>query len=73
MSGTENKNPIESLSEREYQVLLEILKGDSIKEIADKLHISHSSISTYRQRIYEKLDVTNNVELVKKSQVYGII
>lgn len=72
MNGAESMNPIESLSEREYQVFMEILKGDSTKEIADKLHISHSSISTYRQRIFEKLQVDNLVELIKKAQQYGI-
>lgn len=72
MEGDNSSNPLDTLSDREYQVLMEILKGDTAKVIADRLHISHSSISTYRQRVFEKLGVSNQVELIKKAQIYGI-
>ena len=71
LAGGHSESPFESLSNREYQVMIEILKGSSAKEISSKLHLHNSSVSTYRQRIYEKVGVDNNIELFKKAQLFG--
>lgn len=73
MEGKMETNPFDTLSEREYQILIEILEGESTKGISEKLHLHGSSVSTYRQRIFQKIGVSNQVELIKKAQIFGII
>ena len=60
----ENKNPQETLSNREYQVMCMICAGKSTKEISEELCLSIQSISTYRSRILEKMSLKNNTELI---------
>jgi DNA-binding NarL/FixJ family response regulator len=52
------------LSEREYQVFLQIASGRAVGQIADDLGLSVKTISTYRTRILHKLDLKSNAELV---------
>lgn len=61
---TELEKPLhEQLSDREYQVLCLIAVGKSLKEIADDLSVSVSTVNTYRARILEKMQLKNNTEL----------
>ncbi len=53
----------EQLSDREYQVLCLIAVGKSLKDIADDLCVSVSTVNTYRARILEKMQLKNNTEL----------
>jgi two-component system invasion response regulator UvrY len=53
----------ETLSDREYQVLCLIASGKTVGEIAEKLSLSAKTISTYRARILEKMNMKNNAEL----------
>jgi DNA-binding NarL/FixJ family response regulator len=53
----------ESLSDREYQVMCMIASGKTLKEIAEKLSLSIKTISTYRSRILEKMNMKSNAEL----------
>lgn len=55
--------PHESLSDREYQVMCMIASGKTVKEIAEELVLSVKTISTYRARILEKLNMRTNAEL----------
>ena len=55
--------PHERLSDREYQVMLMLASGKTVKEIADELCLSVKTISTYRSRILEKTKVKNNAQL----------
>lgn len=57
------KESHELLSDREYQVLCMIASGKTISEIADQLSLSVKTISTYRSRILEKMQLKNNAEL----------
>lgn len=56
--------PHEKLSEREFQVFLMIAQGKSLIDISRELSISIKTVSTYRARILEKLDLKNNAEIV---------
>jgi DNA-binding NarL/FixJ family response regulator len=56
--------PHHALSDREFQVMHLILSGKTLKEIASELSLSAKTISTFHTRIWEKLDVKNDVELV---------
>jgi two-component system invasion response regulator UvrY len=66
-------NPFKQLSSRETQVLLQILEGQKNQEISDILSLSPKTVSTYRQRIYDKLRVNNDVELTRLAYRHGII
>ncbi len=59
------KNPIELLSKREFEILALIAAGQSYKEIALKLNLSPKTVSTYRTRILEKLNLSNNSQLLR--------
>jgi len=58
------KNKHELLSEREYQVFHQLAKGHTTNEIAEELHISPKTVSTYRERIMEKMGMSRNSELI---------
>lgn len=65
--------PFEELSSREMQVTMMILDGQRTQEISDGLCLSPKTVSTYRQRIYEKLHVKTDVELTRLAFRYGLI
>ncbi len=58
-----NSSPVETLSEREFEVFNLIGKGMTNRAIAEVLSVSTNTISTYRERIKEKLNLQNNAEL----------
>jgi len=59
----EDLMPHENLSEREFQVLCLIASGNSLSQIAEELNLSIKTVSTYRTRILEKLNMKSNVEI----------
>lgn len=59
------KPPHEVLSERELQVFVKLGSGKSISEIAESLHLSPKTVSTYRTRIMEKMHFKNNAEIIR--------
>ena len=59
-----DKEAHEYLSDREFEVLKMIAKGDSIKIIAKNISISPKTVSTYRSRILEKLDLETNSDII---------
>ena len=65
-------SPFEQLSQRELQVVLMTLQGRDLGEIAQSLLISPKTVSTYRHRIYEKLEVKNGVELIRLALKHNI-
>jgi DNA-binding NarL/FixJ family response regulator len=65
LDGDSSKAPHEALSDREYQVLCMIASGKTVTDIAEELALSVKTISTYRVRILEKLNMKNNAELTR--------
>jgi len=61
------------LSFREQEILQLLAKGHISKQIADKLFISVNTVNTHRQRIIEKLNVSNTVEAVQYAGRLGLI
>jgi two-component system invasion response regulator UvrY len=55
----------ETLSDREFQVLCRLGKGVSIKDTAAELHLSVKTVSTYRSRILQKLELKSIAEIVR--------
>jgi two-component system, NarL family, invasion response regulator UvrY len=63
LDGDAAKPPQETLSDREYQVMLMIASGKTVTEIADELCLSVKTISTYRTHILDKMKMKNNAEI----------
>ena len=61
--GDTNKEQYELISDRELQVLKFIASGKTISEIAAELSLSVATISTYRRRLLEKMNLKNSAEL----------
>ena len=55
----------ERISDREYQVLCMMGAGKTVSEIASELSLSVKTISTYRSRILEKMNLKNNSEIIR--------
>lgn len=68
-----HKSPLDELSHREIEVMMMLVQGQEIQEIADTLHISHKTVRTYKARLYEKLDVKNAVDLTHMAIRHGIL
>lgn len=65
-----SENPIDLLSDRELEVIEYMTIGMGAKEIATKTNLDITTVSTYRRRAFEKLDVNNIVELKNKFMFY---
>lgn len=66
------ESPIDALSRREFQVMTMITQGLGNQQISDTLCLSPKTISTYRVRLLDKLDVSSEAELVKLAIENGI-
>jgi two-component system invasion response regulator UvrY len=73
LRGNQSGSPFEQLSRRELQIVLMALQGQDVAEIANALMISPKTVSTYRYRLYEKLGVKNDVELMRLSLKHKLI
>jgi two-component system, NarL family, invasion response regulator UvrY len=73
MSGERRGALHESLSDRELQVFLRLARGESVSSIAGQLHLSVKTISTYRSRVTDKLNVASNAELATYALRHGLI
>lgn len=67
-----DERPHERLSDREYQVLRMIGSGRTVSEIATALTLSVKTISTYRARVLEKMDMRTNAELTHYVVRHGL-
>lgn len=70
------KNPDrmhENLSDREYQIMCKLAIGKTISEIASELSLSKQSISTYRNRTLQKMNLKNNGELMYYAIKNGLV
>jgi DNA-binding NarL/FixJ family response regulator len=63
----------ESLSNRELEVLKMIAAGESLVRIAENLHLSPHTVTTYRARIMEKMGLSSNAELTRYAVENGLL
>ena len=63
----------ETLSDREYQVMLMIASGKTVTEIADELSLSVKTISTNRVRALRKMGMKNNAEITHYAMKHGLV
>jgi len=71
--STDELSPFEALSGREMQITLMVINGDKVSEISKNLSLSPKTVNSYRYRIFEKLDISNDVGLTKMAIKYGVI
>ena len=65
--------PHEALSDREYQVLRMIASGMTVSQIATRLSLSVKTVSTYRARVLEKMNMRTNAELMHYGIQQGLV
>jgi DNA-binding NarL/FixJ family response regulator len=63
----------ELLSDREHEVMRMIATGVPLTDIGESLHVSVKTISTYRTRIMEKMQMKSNAELTRYAMTQGLI
>lgn len=65
--------PHEMLSERELEVMMRLVEGRSITEIAGELAVSPNTVSTYRSRILQKMDLKTNADIILYAVKNGLV
>lgn len=63
----------ETLSARELEVLRQVARGRTVKEVAVSLNLSDKTVATYRSRIADKLGLSSNVELTRYALKHGLV
>ena len=72
-SNSTDPGPLETLSQRERQILKLVADGKTSREIAERLSISPKTVDTYRSRLMSKIGVKNLAGLVKFAIRHGLI
>ena len=68
-----HKSPFDELSEREMQVMLMLARGLSVPMIANILFLSTKTVNGYRYRMFDKLAIKNDVELIYLAMKHRVI
>jgi len=69
--GHQPSNPFEKLSSRELQVMMHLVEGRSVSQIASLLSVHTSTIGTHKSRIMTKLGVNNLIDLNKMAKLFN--
>jgi DNA-binding NarL/FixJ family response regulator len=73
LNEPKSRRPHELLSDREFQVMRMIATGKAAKEIGYDLSLSVKTVSTYRARILEKMDLKTNADIVRYAVQEGLV
>jgi two-component system invasion response regulator UvrY len=65
LSKDVNRKKHEMLSGREFEILIKLANGKSLQEIGNELFISDKTVSTYRSRIMQKMELSKNTDLTR--------
>ncbi len=68
-----DESPFNSLSERELQIMMMVTRGEKVPDISEQLMLSTKTINSYRYRMFEKLNISNDVELTHLAIRHGMI
>jgi two-component system, NarL family, invasion response regulator UvrY len=71
--GATRHNPFERLSDREFELILQILKGHAVTDIAATLHMTESTVRTHKSRIMKKLRLSGPLSLMDLARQHNII
>lgn len=72
LGNHDTATPHDLLTDREMQIFHLIARGESLVSIATSLHLSPSTVTTYRARILEKMGLKNNAELIRYALDHGL-
>ncbi|MBC5774630.1 response regulator transcription factor [Pontibacter sp. KCTC 32443] len=64
-TGSKQTQQHDQLSDKEFQIMCKLASGESVKSIAEALHITTSTVHTYKNRIYKKMNLFTIPELTK--------
>ena len=73
LQNPSEKVPHELLSDREFEVLCMLAIGKPVVEIASTLSLSESTVSTYRMRIFQKMKMKTNSDLIHYGIEHGLV
>jgi two-component system invasion response regulator UvrY len=73
LRGEVEKEPHQTLSDREYQVMTLLAAGKSVTDVATELSLSVKTVSTYRARILEKLNLKSTAEIIRYALERGLV
>jgi len=73
IGGEVEAEPHQTLSDREYQVMILLGTGKSVSDIAQELSLSVKTVSTYRTRILHKLKLENTAEIIRYVLERGLV
>lgn len=71
--ATEKKDPIDSLSAREFEIFCLLAEGRSVIDIAESLCLSPKTVGTHQTRILRKLELTNAAQLAHLAMRHGVL
>ena len=72
-SNADDLSLYDSLSDREYQIFLELASGKRAKDIAEKLQVSAKTVATHRSRLMQKMGFSTNAELILYANKSGLL
>ncbi len=67
------ESPFEQLSNREMQIMMMVINCQKVNDISSNLHLSPKTVNSYRYRIFEKLNVSSDVELALMAVRHGML
>ncbi len=66
-------NPFDNLSKREFEIAMYLIKGASVAEMSETLHLHTSTIGTHKARVFEKLHCKNIIDVGALAKVYNVV
>lgn len=72
LKGT-GTSPFDGLSAREMEVMLMLVDGRRMADIAEIMHLSPKTVATYKYRIFEKLETRSDVGMTRMAMRYGVV
>jgi DNA-binding NarL/FixJ family response regulator len=71
--GKKSGNPFDKLSPREFEIVLHLIRGESLADICQALNLQGSTVGTHKARIFVKLNAANIIEINELAKVYNLI
>ena len=65
-------SPFERLSAREFQIAMYLVQDYTQKQISEMLQVHYGTVNTFKQRLYEKLNIEHHKELTELASIYGL-
>ena len=65
--------PHHGLSDREFEIMRRLASGKRVSEIADQLHLSVKTVSTYRARVLRKLNLRTTADIMRYALKHGLV